>query len=112
MCVCGHVCSQKPNKNLPIKEQEKAGCIANSIELSLYPASHNTEHVNRIENEVLRRSLLPPKDDLSSISADEVQKLIKNLKLRKAPGLGGINNKAIKCFSTALLALLVAIFNA
>ncbi|GBP33576.1 Probable RNA-directed DNA polymerase from transposon X-element [Eumeta japonica] len=31
------------------------------------------EHVNRVENEVLRRSSLPPKDDLPSVSADEVQ---------------------------------------
>ncbi|GBP97634.1 Probable RNA-directed DNA polymerase from transposon BS, partial [Eumeta japonica] len=39
-------------------------------------------------------------------------KLIKELKPRKAPGLDGVNNKAIKCFSAPLVALLVAIFNA
>ncbi|GBP41435.1 RNA-directed DNA polymerase from mobile element jockey [Eumeta japonica] len=59
-----------------------------------------------------RQFLLLPKDDLSSVSPDEVQKLIKNQKPRKAPGLDGINNKAIKCFSATLLALLVAIINA
>ncbi|GBP97816.1 Probable RNA-directed DNA polymerase from transposon BS [Eumeta japonica] len=31
---------------------------------------------------------------------------------RKAPGLDGVSNKAIKCFSQPLLSLLVAIFNA
>ncbi|GBP79128.1 Probable RNA-directed DNA polymerase from transposon BS [Eumeta japonica] len=42
----------------------------------------------------------------------EVQTLVKSLNTRKAPGLGGISNKAIKCFSIPLLNLLVAIFNA
>ncbi|GBP21610.1 RNA-directed DNA polymerase from mobile element jockey [Eumeta japonica] len=87
---------------------------SDSIELqcSLNPAPPDLEHVNRVENEVLRRSSLPPKDDLPSVSADEVQKLIKELKPRKAPGLDGVNNNAIKCFSAPLVALLVAFFNA
>ncbi|GBP68385.1 Probable RNA-directed DNA polymerase from transposon BS [Eumeta japonica] len=42
----------------------------------------------------------------------EVQTLVKSLNTRKAPGLDGISNKAIKCFSIPLLSLLVAIFNA
>ncbi|GBP24400.1 Probable RNA-directed DNA polymerase from transposon BS [Eumeta japonica] len=42
----------------------------------------------------------------------EVQTLVKSLNTRGAPGLDGISNKAIKCFSIPLLSLLVAIFNA
>ncbi|GBP24721.1 Probable RNA-directed DNA polymerase from transposon BS [Eumeta japonica] len=105
---------KKPDNNLAFDHQEKAEYIVDSIELqwSLNPVPLDFEHVNSVENEVFRRSLLPTKDDLPSVSADEVQKLIKELKLRKAPGLDGVNNKAIKCFSLPLLALLVAIFNA
>ncbi|GBP87585.1 Probable RNA-directed DNA polymerase from transposon BS [Eumeta japonica] len=112
--VRGHACPQKPDNDLAFDDQEKAEYLADSIELqcSLNPAPPDLEHVNRVENEVLRRSSLPPKDDLPSVSADEVQKLIRELKPRKAPGLDGVNNKAIKCFSTPLVALLVAIFNA
>ncbi|GBP62439.1 RNA-directed DNA polymerase from mobile element jockey [Eumeta japonica] len=104
---------KKPDNDLAFDDQEKAEYLADSIELqcSLNPAPPDLEHVNRVENEVLRRSSLPPKDDLPSVSADEVQKLIRELKPRKAPGLDGVNNKAIKCFSAPLVALLVAIFN-
>ncbi|GBP15060.1 RNA-directed DNA polymerase from mobile element jockey [Eumeta japonica] len=65
-----------------------------------------------IEEEVKQKTNLPPKDDLPSVSLDEVQKHIRKLKTRKASGLHGISNKAIKCLSTPLVALLVAIFNA
>ncbi|GBP87944.1 RNA-directed DNA polymerase from mobile element jockey, partial [Eumeta japonica] len=110
--VRGHACPQKPDNNLAFDDQERAEYIADSIELQSSLDPLNLEHVNRVENEVFRRSSLPPKDDLPLISADEVQKLIKELKSTKAPGLVGVNNKAIKCFFTLLMALLVAIFNA
>ncbi|GBP11922.1 Probable RNA-directed DNA polymerase from transposon BS [Eumeta japonica] len=54
-----------------------------------------------------------PRDDLPSASLDEVQKIVKNIKAKKAPGLDDdISNKDIKCFPIPLLSLLVAIFNA
>ncbi|GBP87584.1 RNA-directed DNA polymerase from mobile element jockey [Eumeta japonica] len=58
------------------------------------------------------KTSLDPLDDLPPVSLDEVQELVKGLKARKAPGLDGINNKAIKCFPLTLLSLLVTIFNA
>ncbi|GBP41966.1 RNA-directed DNA polymerase from mobile element jockey [Eumeta japonica] len=58
------------------------------------------------------KTSLEPKDDLAPVSLSEVQTLVKSLNTRKAPGLDGISNKAIKCFSIPLLSLLVAIFNA
>ncbi|GBP67587.1 RNA-directed DNA polymerase from mobile element jockey [Eumeta japonica] len=62
--------------------------------------------------EVLQKTSLEPKDDLTPVSLSEVQLLVRLLKTRKALGLDGISNKAIKCFPQQLLSLLVAIFNA
>ncbi|GBP06693.1 RNA-directed DNA polymerase from mobile element jockey [Eumeta japonica] len=59
----------------------------------------------------MRKISLEPQDDLSPVSLNKVQKLVKKLKIKKAPGLDGINNKAIKCFPLKSLSLLVAIFN-
>ncbi|GBP09586.1 Probable RNA-directed DNA polymerase from transposon BS [Eumeta japonica] len=71
----------------------------------------NIAHISRIEEEVFQK----PPSNLKTIwlvSLSEVQTLVKSLNTRKAPGLDGISNKAIKCFSIPLLSLLVAIFNA
>ncbi|GBP78979.1 Probable RNA-directed DNA polymerase from transposon BS [Eumeta japonica] len=80
---------KKPVNNLAFDDQEKVEYIADSIGLQ---CSLNSA---------------PPQ-----ARAHEVQKLIEELKPRKAPGLDGVNNKAFKCFSVPLLALLVPIFNA
>ncbi|GBP23015.1 hypothetical protein EVAR_15689_1 [Eumeta japonica] len=78
-----------PNHHWAVAKTLKSDVI--KFQCSLNPAlPPNLEHVNRVENEVLRRSLLPTKDDQPSVSADEVQKLINNLKPRKAPGLDGV----------------------
>ncbi|GBP42837.1 RNA-directed DNA polymerase from mobile element jockey [Eumeta japonica] len=79
-------------------------------DIPLYPTQNLIIH--RIEEEVLQKTSLEPKDDLAPVSLSEVQTLVKSLNTRKAPGLDGISNKAIKCFSIPLLSLLVAIFNA
>ncbi|GBP00168.1 hypothetical protein EVAR_62497_1 [Eumeta japonica] len=55
------------------------------------------------------KTSLEPKDDLTPVSLSEVQLLVRSLKTRKAPGLDGVSNKAIKCFPQQLLSLLVAI---
>ncbi|GBP31286.1 Probable RNA-directed DNA polymerase from transposon BS [Eumeta japonica] len=105
---------KKPDRSLAVDDQEKAECIADSIELqcshTLPP--HDIQHITHIEEEVRHKTSLDPLDDLAPVSRDEVQKLVKDLKAKKAPGLDGISNKAIKCFPTTLLPLLVAIFNA
>ncbi|GBP83142.1 Probable RNA-directed DNA polymerase from transposon BS [Eumeta japonica] len=105
---------KKPDSSLAVDEQGKAECIADSIELqcshTLPP--HDTQHISLIEEEVRQKTSLDPLDDLSPVSLDEVQKLVKGLKAKKAPGLDGISNKAIKCFPLTILSLLVTIFNA
>ncbi|GBP21274.1 Probable RNA-directed DNA polymerase from transposon BS [Eumeta japonica] len=99
---------------MAIDDAEIAECLADSIETQCSHASppHDIAHISRIEEEVLQKTSLEPKDDLAPVSLSEVQTLVKSLNTRKAPGLDGISNKAIKCFSIPLLSLLVAIFNA
>ncbi|GBP29609.1 Probable RNA-directed DNA polymerase from transposon X-element [Eumeta japonica] len=46
-------------------------------------------HISRIEEEVLQKTSLEPKDDLTPVSLSEVQLLVRSLKTRKAPGLDG-----------------------
>ncbi|GBP88724.1 Nucleic-acid-binding protein from transposon X-element [Eumeta japonica] len=86
---------KKPDSSLAVDDQEKAECIADSIELqcshTLQP--HETQHISLIEEEVRQKTSLDPLDDLSQVSLDEVQKLVKGLKAKKAPGLDGINTK-------------------
>ncbi|GBP86568.1 Probable RNA-directed DNA polymerase from transposon BS [Eumeta japonica] len=104
----------RENSSLAVDDQEKAECIADSIELqcSHILPPHDIQHMTLIEEECPSQTSLDPLDDLSPVSRDEVQKPVKGLKAKKAPGLDGISNKAIKCFPTTLLSLQVAIFNA
>ncbi|GBP26644.1 Probable RNA-directed DNA polymerase from transposon BS [Eumeta japonica] len=105
---------KKPDNSVVIDDAEIAECLADSIETQCSHASppHDIAHISRIEEEVLQKTSLEPKDDLAPVSLSEVQTLVQSLNTRKAPGLDGISNKAIKCFSITLLSLLVAIFNA
>ncbi|GBP50386.1 Probable RNA-directed DNA polymerase from transposon BS [Eumeta japonica] len=73
-------------------DAEIAECLANYIETQCSHASspHYIAHINRIEEEVLHKTSLEPKDDLSPVSLSKVQMLVKSLNIRKAPGLNGI----------------------
>ncbi|GBP95251.1 RNA-directed DNA polymerase from mobile element jockey [Eumeta japonica] len=68
--------------------------------------------ITLIAEEVRHKTSFELQDDLPPVFLDEVQKLVKELKAKKAPSLDSINNKVIKCFPVTLLSLLVAIFNA
>ncbi|GBP19852.1 Probable RNA-directed DNA polymerase from transposon BS [Eumeta japonica] len=74
--------------------------------LSRFP--HDIAHISRIEEEVLQK----PPSNLKTISrlTQRSPNASEITYTRKAPGLDGISNKAIKCFSIPLLSLLVAIF--
>ncbi|GBP19322.1 Probable RNA-directed DNA polymerase from transposon BS [Eumeta japonica] len=103
---------KKPDSSLAVDDQEKAERIADNIVLqrshTLPP--HDSQHITFIEEEVRHKTSLDPLDDLSPVSLHAIQKIVKELKAKKAPGLDG--NKAIKYFPLTLLSLLVAIFNA
>ncbi|GBP61090.1 hypothetical protein EVAR_89756_1 [Eumeta japonica] len=104
---------RKLNNSIAFGDREKVECLADSIEQQCSEnPSFDVEHVRRVEEEVHRRVCLPPKDDLDSITQDEVSKNIKVLKIRNAPGADSISSIALKCFSAPLVALLVTIFNA
>ncbi|GBP92767.1 RNA-directed DNA polymerase from mobile element jockey [Eumeta japonica] len=101
---------RKPDNTFAVDDREKAECLADSIEQQCSNNTiHDATHSHRIEEEVRTKIALEPQDDLAPVSVDEIQKHIKALKTKKAPGLDGISNKAIKCFSLPLMALLVAI---
>ncbi|GBP20501.1 Probable RNA-directed DNA polymerase from transposon X-element [Eumeta japonica] len=104
----------KRDNTLALDDAEVEECLADSVETqcSLTSPPHDIAHISRIEEEVLQKTSLQPKDHLTPVSLSEVQTLVKSLSTRKAPGLDGISNKAIKCFSQPLLSLLVVIFNA
>ncbi|GBP17989.1 Nucleic-acid-binding protein from transposon X-element [Eumeta japonica] len=104
---------RKPDKSVAFDDRENAECLADSIESARHSENppYDLEHVRRMEEDVRHRVSLPPKDDLDPITHDEISKHIKSLKIRKAPGMNSISNKALKCFSAPLVAFLVAIFN-
>ncbi|GBP90877.1 hypothetical protein EVAR_78527_1 [Eumeta japonica] len=94
--------TQKPDNSVAIDDAEIAECLAYSIETQCSHASppHDIAHISRIEEEVLQKTSLEPKDDLAPVSLSEVQTLVKSLNTRKAPGLDGIHkpgNHATSC---------------
>ncbi|GBP63514.1 hypothetical protein EVAR_45674_1 [Eumeta japonica] len=103
-----------PFNSVALDDAEIAEYLADSIESQFSHASppHDILHIHRIKEELRHKDSFKPKDDLPPVSLSEVETLIKYLKIRKASGLDGISNKAIKCFSLPLLSLLVAILNA
>ncbi|GBP16386.1 Probable RNA-directed DNA polymerase from transposon BS [Eumeta japonica] len=86
-----------PDNSFAVDDREKAECLADSIEQQCSNYSiHDAAHSHRIEEEVRMKISLEPKDDLAPVSVDEIQKHIKALKTKKAPGLDGISYKALK----------------
>ncbi|GBP53751.1 Probable RNA-directed DNA polymerase from transposon BS [Eumeta japonica] len=82
---------KRPDGTTALDDAEVAECIADSIETQCSHVSppHDIAHINSIEEEVLQKTSLEPKDDLTPVSLSEVQLLVKSLKTRKAPGLDG-----------------------
>ncbi|GBP68079.1 RNA-directed DNA polymerase from mobile element jockey [Eumeta japonica] len=99
------------DKNAALRRAGKYSTWENRSHVRALQRKYDTEHVRRVEEEVRHRVSLPPKDDLDPITHDEVNKPIKGLKIRKAPGRDTNSSKELKCFSAPLIALLVAIFN-
>ncbi|GBP58167.1 Probable RNA-directed DNA polymerase from transposon BS [Eumeta japonica] len=76
---------KKPDNSEAIDDAEIAECLADSIETQCSHASppHDIAHISRIEEEVLQKTSLEPKDDLAPVSLSEVQTLVKSLNTRR-----------------------------
>ncbi|GBP09469.1 Probable RNA-directed DNA polymerase from transposon BS [Eumeta japonica] len=84
---------KRPSGSIALDDAEVAECIADSIETQCSHVSlpHDIAHINSIEEEVLQKSSLEPKDDLTPVSLREVQTLVKSISTRKAPGLDDVS---------------------
>lgn len=105
----------RPNQPPAFDDEEKAECLADSLEAQCTPSTLpvDPDHLREVDSEVERRAALPPTDPpLTPVTLDELQLAVRSLKPKKAPGLDGISNRVIKLFSAPLLALLATIFNA
>jgi hypothetical protein len=60
----------------------------------------------------LRSYFMAPASEPNLTNPEEVQKAIRGLKVRKAPGPNGIPNRALKHLAQRAVSLLVLIFNA
>ncbi|GBP40206.1 Probable RNA-directed DNA polymerase from transposon BS [Eumeta japonica] len=99
-------------KNAALRHAYTYRTRENSIEFQCFHTSppHDSQNITLIEEDIRHETSLEPRDGLSPVSLDEVQKLVKNLKAKRTPVLDGISNKAIKCFPLIFFSLLVAIF--
>ncbi|GBP67644.1 RNA-directed DNA polymerase from mobile element jockey [Eumeta japonica] len=72
---------KRPDGSTALDDAEVAECIADSIETQCSHAfpPHDTAHISRIEEEVLQKTSLEPKDDLTPVSLSEVQLLLLSL---------------------------------
>ncbi|XP_045533955.1 uncharacterized protein LOC106720251 [Papilio machaon] len=104
----------RPNTTPAMLDEEKAECLADSLEAQCSPSSLpvDPDHLRRVNSEVDRRKNEPLLDSIPPVTSDEVEELIKNLRPRKAPGSDGITNRVAKLFPVAIIQLLVAIYNA
>jgi hypothetical protein len=104
----------RPNLPPAFLDEEKAECLADSLEAQCSPSTLpvDPDHQHMVESEVERKLAQPPTDPLPPVTVAEVQDIIKGLPRRKAPGSDGISNRTLKCFSLNLICLMVSIFNA
>uniref|UniRef100_A0A1Y1NA23 Reverse transcriptase domain-containing protein n=1 Tax=Photinus pyralis TaxID=7054 RepID=A0A1Y1NA23_PHOPY len=93
---------------------DKAEVLADSLEDQCSPVYQNIDerHIRRVHSFVRRFLNSDHAGQIPHTSPGEIQKCIKLLKLRKAPGHDGIPNQAIKLLPKKGIAHLVAIFNA
>ena len=106
-------CTTTPRGKLPLQIFES--CISriqsppDSISVNFNPTSlHAARSLIAIQDYEKCKSLHLTD---TPITTDEVDKQIKNLKLKKAPGIDGISNEFFKCASRTLLVPLTTLFN-
>ncbi|CAG9103079.1 unnamed protein product [Plutella xylostella] len=103
----------KPDNSLAFDDDEKAECLALSLEAQCSPSEEHPDStfIQVVDEEVGRRVSLPPVDSLDLVTVSEVKLVIKDLHCKKAPGSDGVSNRVLKNLSASLILLLVTIFN-
>lgn len=98
---------------LAFSKEEKAEILAESIEAQCSPNNHLGNH--EIEQTVIQSTALldeQPAEPIQHATYAELTNIIKKLKIRKAPGLDGISNKAVKLMPQKSTVKLLNILNA
>jgi hypothetical protein len=84
---------------LVLSDSEKAEDLADSLEAQFQPVNDpSVPAVIEVFNEALRVYYYAPASEPRLTNPSEVQDAIWGLKLGKAPGLGGIPNRALRHF--------------
>ncbi|CAH2075518.1 unnamed protein product, partial [Iphiclides podalirius] len=105
----------RPNSaSVALDDSEKAECLADNLEQQCTPSREHTDtvHLTEVDRVIETRAALPPEGEpLNSVTPEEVQDIIKNLKPKSAPGPDNISNKILKALPGPLICLLATIYN-
>jgi retron-type reverse transcriptase len=95
-------------------DEDKAEVLADSLESQCQTVQQNTNDdlIHQVNREVRRTLAENPQTRLRHTTPNEVQKILKELKMRKASGPDGIPNEALKLLPLKGVCHLVAIVNA
>jgi hypothetical protein len=97
----------------PLSDSEKAEALADSLESQFQPVNDPSDPavIEKVA-EALQAYSYTPASEPKFTNPMEVQGVIWGLKVGKAPGPSGLQNRALKHLPQRAISLLVAIFNA
>jgi hypothetical protein len=98
---------------IALSDSEKAEALSESLEAQLQPDTVlSVPAVFEMVDVALESYFQTPASEPNLTNFDEVQETIRGLKVGKAPGPNGIQNRALKHLPMRAVSLLVQIFNA
>jgi hypothetical protein len=98
---------------IALSDTEKAEALVDSMETQFRPVTDlSAPVVIEIVDVALRSYFMTPASEPKLTNPDEVQDVIRGLKVSKAPGPKGIPNRALKHLPQQAVSLLACIFNA
>jgi hypothetical protein len=101
-----------PPEGLALSDSEKAEAVADSLESQFQPvAVHSVSIFIEKFDVALESSFQTPVSEPHLINTDEIQTVLRGLKVGKAPGPNGVPNRALKVLSMRAV-LLAHIFYA
>jgi hypothetical protein len=96
-----------------LSDSEKAKALADSLETQFQPVTNpSAPAVIEMVDVVLKSYFMSPASKHKLTNPDEVQDVIRGLKVSKAPGPNGIPNRSLKHLPQRAVSLLALIFNA